>query len=100
MPKPTIRLDSRDTKTFPWYRCKPGESFFVPTLEPQKIALLGIQEGRRQLGRLTPLRYKMGVYNKLLGVMFTVPRHRNAPAPAVQPSHTAAPPSPEPPESA
>jgi len=61
---------------YPWLRCKPGESFFVPALDPWVVALDGMRVGKLQLGKYTPISYKVGVHSAMLGVMFTVrPRH-------------------------
>lgn len=63
-------------RTLPWHRCKPGESFFVPTLKPWYLAEQGVIQGKKILGAKTPIRYRVGVYKKQLGVLFTIAAHQ------------------------
>lgn len=61
------------TKTeYPWYRCKAGESFFVPALDTARTVVDGMHAGRRQLGNKAPIRYRVGAHKGMLGVLFTV----------------------------
>lgn len=62
------------SERFPWHRCKAGESFFVPSLDPHRTMVEGLGEGYRVLGRKTFLRAKAGAYKGKLGVVFTLPR--------------------------
>lgn len=61
---------------FPWLRCRPGDSFFVPSLDPYRT----VQQGMRQAANIYGVkmtvkpRYKVGIYKGLLGVLFTAPR--------------------------
>lgn len=58
---------------FPWSRCAPGESFFVPSLTPYKTMLAGLNQAGIQLGRRarSRVRCRPGVYKGYLGVLFT-----------------------------
>ena len=67
-------IHSRDA--FPWHRCKPGDSFFVLSLDPKRTAFVGLQAGIRALGRRTPLSARPGIYQGCLGVLFTLPASR------------------------
>lgn len=57
---------------FPWRRCQPGEYFFVASVDPYGTIQAGLRAGVHQLGRRAKLRYKVGVYKGLLGVLFTL----------------------------
>ena len=67
---------------YPWHRCKPGYSFFIPTLDPWTVGVQGVQYGRKALGKNTPISFKVGVYDGMLGVMFTVKPVQAAPKPS------------------
>lgn len=56
---------------FPWQRCLPGESFFVPSLDPYTTMLRGRHEAVLQLGKHARVRCRIGIHNQLLGVLFT-----------------------------
>lgn len=57
---------------YPWHRCVPGTSFFVPSLEPHRTAFDGIRVGRKLLGTKVGLSARPGMYRGLLGVLFSV----------------------------
>lgn len=60
---------------YPWHRTRPGESFFVPCLDPMQVAWEGRKQAADYFGtpcvKATPC-----IYKGLLGVMFKL---RNAP---------------------
>ena len=58
---------------FPWYRCAPGESFFVPSLDVHATVRRGLAQASVQLSRATPREARIGVYAGMLGVLFSVP---------------------------
>jgi len=64
---------------FPWQRCAPGESFFVPCLDVHDTLQQGMSEGHKALGQRAMLRGRIGVYAGRLGVLFTVKQPRPRP---------------------
>ena len=68
--------------TLPWHRCKPGESFFVASLQPWLLATAGIKQGKKVLGSAAPIRARVGAYNGALGVLFTVKPTRHSEPPS------------------
>ena len=66
----------------PWHRCKPGESFFVPSLQPWLLATAGIKQGKKVLGSTAPIRARVGAHNGMLGVLFTLKPPRRAALPS------------------
>ena len=61
------------TERFPWHRCKPGESFFVPALDPYPVIEAGLMLGSKYCRLSQPPRAKFCIYQGVLGVMFTMP---------------------------
>lgn len=57
---------------FPWLRCRPGDSFFVLSLDPRRTAHDGLRAGNKQLGRRASIKARPGVYRGFLGVLFTL----------------------------
>ena len=58
---------------FPWHRCKPGESFFVPALDPYPVIEEGLMLGMQYCTLRAPPRARFCIYQGVLGVMFTMP---------------------------
>jgi len=68
----TLRIRKSEPSTdYPWHRCKPGESFFIPTLNPQLVRVRGMEVGTQLLGQ-EGLRSRIGVHDGMLGVLFSV----------------------------
>jgi hypothetical protein len=63
---------------YPWHRCVPGASFFVPSLEPHRTKVEGLRQGYLALGNRAAITARPGMYRGMLGVMFSV---RSAPQP-------------------
>ena len=61
------------SEKFPWHRCMPGESFFVPTLHPSAVIEAGLLVGLQYCQLRQPPRAKFCIYDGILGVMFTMP---------------------------
>lgn len=61
------------TYEYPWHRCAAGESFFIPTLHPAHVACEGMRLSRQYVKK-GGASYRIGVYNGMLGVLFTVKR--------------------------
>lgn len=61
------------SERFPWHRCKPGESFFVPALNPRRVMETGLVLGNQYCTLSSPPRAKFCIYQGMLGVMFTMP---------------------------
>ena len=59
-------------KDYPWHRCVPGASFFVPSLDPYRTQHEGLKAGYQQLGTRAAISARPGTYRGLLGVMFSV----------------------------
>jgi hypothetical protein len=59
-------------ETFPWLRCRPGESFFVPSLTPYDTMHRGLCFGQQVLGFKEKLEARPGSYRGRLGVLFSV----------------------------
>lgn len=57
---------------YPWHRCVPGTSFFIPSLDPQRTKVEGLGEGFRILGHRAKIDARPGMYRGVLGVMFSV----------------------------
>lgn len=57
---------------YPWHRCVPGTSFFVPSLDPHRTKVEGLQAGYRTLGTKAAIDARPGAYKGVLGVLFTV----------------------------
>jgi hypothetical protein len=70
---PQQRLEDLKER-FPWHRQRPGESFFVPTLDPDETMRQGLVIGRAHHGQRAMLRAKFGIVQGTLGVLFTAPR--------------------------
>ena len=51
-----------------WERCREGESFFVPSCDPQHTYWLFMEEGRKKYG--PKVWSRICVYRQGLGVMF------------------------------
>lgn len=66
----------RPHEEFPWYRCRPGDSFFVLSLDPRRTAHVGLRVGTATFGRRVVLHARPGVYRGFLGVLFTLPASR------------------------
>lgn len=66
------KLKKVPPEVFPWHRCVPGESFFVPSLDPYRTMLTGLNQAGIQLGLRARVRCRPGVYKGHLGVLFTV----------------------------
>ena len=64
---------------FPWHRCVPGTSFFVPSLDPQHTQLEGLRQGYRKLGRKEKIYAQIGTYKGMLGVLFTLKARKGVP---------------------
>ena len=64
---------------FPWQRCAPGESFFVPCLDVRETLRQGLAEGHMLYGAHAALRGRIGVYAGRLGVLFTVKQQKQRP---------------------
>ena len=60
-----------EPESFPWQRCLPGESFFVPSLDPYRTMLRGRHEAAIQLGKYARVRCRIGIHKGCLGVLFT-----------------------------
>jgi hypothetical protein len=58
---------------YPWHRHNGGESFFVPTLNPDEVMREGLVLGRQSHPSLK-LRAKFGIVQGQLGVLFTLLR--------------------------
>lgn len=64
---------------YPWHQHAGGESFFVPSLDPETTRLEGLRIGHKLLGLSAKLDARTGIHDRLLGVLFTVrpsPRRR------------------------
>ncbi len=59
---------------FPWHRCRAGESFFIPTLNPFPVISEGLRLGNIRYGFSKPPKAKFVIFRGQLGVMFTAPR--------------------------
>lgn len=57
---------------YPWHRCVPGTSFFVPSLDPHRTAVEGLQAGHRILGTKAAITARPGAYKGTMGVLFSV----------------------------
>lgn len=57
---------------YPWHRCVPGTSFFVPSLEPQRTQYEGVRQGYQQLGTKARISARPGSHRGMLGVLFSV----------------------------
>lgn len=57
---------------YPWHRCVPGASFFVPSLDPRHTMFEGLKEGRRVLGIRAAIHARPGAYRGMMGVLFSV----------------------------
>lgn len=67
---------------FPWDRCMPGRSFFVPSLDPERTMRLGMEQANLQLGFGAKRAARVGVYKGMLGVLFSLPpRPKQRPTP-------------------
>jgi len=55
-------------KRYPWNDVAPGDSFFVPALDVERVRSEGIVEGIRCAVKV---KAEIGVYNKRYGVLFT-----------------------------
>jgi hypothetical protein len=62
------------SERFPWHRCMPGESFFVPTLNPLPVIQEGLRVGHEYYSINRGLRALFVIHDGLLGVLFTLPR--------------------------
>ena len=60
------------SERYPWHRHTAGESFFVPTLDLGRTTAEGLRVGQRLLGQDAGITARAGVYNGMLGVLFTV----------------------------
>ena len=63
---------------YPWHRCVPGASFFVPSLEPHRTKVEGLRQGYLALGNRAAITARPGMYRGMLGVMFTLRARPNA----------------------
>lgn len=54
---------------FPFERLKKGESFFVPSLAPEKTKIVG---ERAAIAERCRCKAEIGIYRGMLGVMFTL----------------------------
>jgi len=59
---------------FPWHRQRPGESFFVPTLQPYEVMREGLYIGHLHHGHSARLKARFGVVQGQLGVLFSALR--------------------------
>jgi hypothetical protein len=57
---------------YPWHRCVPGASFFVPTLDPYRIQREGLQAGFNLFGTKAKITARPGMYRGIMGVLFTL----------------------------
>ena len=69
-------MRSQIPERFPWLRCRPGDSFFVPSLDPYRTAMDGVSAAVSQMGPYSRYRYRVGIYKGHLGVLFTFPAKR------------------------
>jgi hypothetical protein len=60
------------SERYPWHQHAAGESFFVSSLDVGLTLNQGLRVGKRILGKYARIRAQVGVYNGLLGVLFTV----------------------------
>lgn len=65
---------------YPWHRCVPGTSFFVPTLDVQRVAFEGLRQGYQILGTKARITARPGKYRGMLGVLFTQAARRGSAA--------------------
>ena len=71
--KPTPTTSKSDQ--FPWHTCRPGESFFVPSLDPERTRQIGMSIATDVLGGRACVA-RLGIHNGMLGVMFSVKSRR------------------------
>ncbi len=57
---------------YPWHRCVPGASFFVPSLDPYRTQREGLRAGFHLFGTRSKLTARPGMYRGMLGVLFSV----------------------------
>ena len=57
---------------YPWTRCALGESFFVPSLNVRWTQIEGLRIGHELLGQKADLTARIGVHQRVLGVLFSV----------------------------
>lgn len=60
------------TPEYPWHRCVPGASFFVPSLDPYRTQREGLKAGFQQLGTRAKITARPGMYRGIMGVLFSV----------------------------
>lgn len=59
------------SEKYPWHRCKTGEGFFVPALDPWPVIREGLKAANDFYGPRNNCKARFGICKGFLGVYFT-----------------------------